>query len=258
MWQTVELDDRSQILNYLEQDRLYATYAIGDLEPAFYAQCTWVGATQGDRLRALVLQYRGLQPPALLLTGETDGLRAILAGSLRPERVYATCRPEHLAMTRHFYQWTKITPMWRMVLQRERFVPVEGECTRLTADHAEEVSRLFAHGGGIAFSPAQVAQGVFWGVFADGQLVAVAGTHLVSPTYGVAAVGNVYTHAGHRERGYGTATTSAVVAELLRRGMREIVLNVSQTNEGAIRIYERLGFERVCAFLEGPARALGT
>jgi ribosomal protein S18 acetylase RimI-like enzyme len=256
MWQTIELDDKSQILSYLEQDRLYAAYAIGDLEPDFYEQCTWVGAAQENRLRALVLQYRGLEPPALLLIGETDGLRAILADTPRPERVYATCREEHLDMTRRFYRWSKITPMWRMALRRERFVPMESECTRLTADHAEAITRLFADGGGIAFSPFQVAQGVFWGAFVDRELVAVAGTHLVSPTYGVAAVGNVYTQPAYRGQGYGTATTSAVVVELLRRGIRDIVLNVSQANEGAIRIYGRLGFERTCPFLEGPASAL--
>ena len=91
---------------------------------------------------------------------------------------------------------------------------------------------------------AQVEGGVFYGVFVEGQLVAVAGTHLTSPTYRVAAVGNIFTHPEYRGRGYGTATTSAVVAELLAGGIRDLVLNLSQNNEGAIRIYERLGFER--------------
>jgi predicted GNAT family acetyltransferase len=31
------------------------------------------------------------------------------------------------------------------------------------------------------------------------------------------------------------------------------VLNVNQRNAAAIRIYERLGFERHCPFLEGSA-----
>jgi predicted GNAT family acetyltransferase len=88
-------------------------------------------------------------------------------------------------------------------------------------------------------------------------LVAAAGTHLVSATYGVAAVGNVFTHPDHRGQGYGTVTTSAVVAELLRRGIRDVILNVGQDNAGAIGIYERLGFERYCPFLEGPAQSIG-
>ena len=46
------------------------------------------------------------------------------------------------------------------------------------------------------------------------------------------------------------------MAELLRRGIRDIVLNAGQDNAGAIRIYERLGFECYCPFLEGPANKL--
>ena len=61
----------------------------------------------------------------------------------------------------------------------------------------------------------------------ENRLVAVAGTHLVSPTYGVAAVGNVFTHPGHRRQGYASAATSAVVTELLDRGIQDVILNGS-------------------------------
>jgi hypothetical protein len=33
-----------------------------------------------------------------------------------------------------------------------------------------------------------------------------------------------------------------------------IVLNVAQRNEGAARLYQRLGFVRHCAFVEGAAQ----
>jgi len=256
MWKTSRLTDKAQILAALETDRLYAAYAIGDLEPELFAECTWVGASEAGRVQALALHYRGLEPPALFLMGETGGLRAILAGAMCPGRVYLTCRAEHLAMTREFYAWDEVESMWRMVLQRTKFRPVEGDWVRLTPAHADELAELYAFGGGIAFSAAQLEHGVFFGVFTGRHLVAVAGTHLVSPTYGVAAVGNIFTHPEHRGRGYGTAVTSAVVAELLERGIGDIVLNVNQANQVAIGIYERLGFERYCPFLEGPARAL--
>jgi ribosomal protein S18 acetylase RimI-like enzyme len=256
MWQTSELNEKSQILNYLNTDRLYAAYAIGDLEPELFAQSTWGGATQDNRLQALALHFRGLQLPAFFLMGNPHGLRAILKNVLCPERVYLTCRPEHLALTRIFYTWDKIIPMWRMVLPPSSFQPVENDCIRLTPAHAHRLTELYTLGDAVGFSPAQLAHGVFYGIFAQDQLVAVAGTHLVSETYGVAAVGNVLTHPAHRGQGYGSATISAIVAELQRRGIADIILNVSQSNESAIRIYERLGFERYCLFLEGPACAL--
>jgi len=251
MWHTSELTSEPSILSFLQTDRFYSAYAIGDLEPGLFEQCTWVGAERAGEMQALVLHFRGLVPPALLLMGDTVGLRSILENASRPDEVYLTCRPEHLPMVREFYTWDEPTPMWRMVLRPERPAPGEGECTRLLPADADRLSSLFTHGGGGAFSPAQMVQGVFYGVQSGDQIVPVAGTHLVSRTYGVAAIGNVFTHPDWRRRGYGMACTSAVVAELLEQGIQDIVLNVGQDNSAAIRMYERLGFQRYCPFLEG-------
>jgi len=256
MWKTARLQNRSQILAYLETDRLYTAYAIGDLEPGLFEDCAWAGAWQSGVQQALVLHYRGLSPAALFLAGTTGGLRAILQDKLRPETVYLTCRPERVPLAREFYDWPGPVPMWRMVLRPEAFRPVAANCARLAATDAVRLAALYDLGGGLAFSPAQIEQGVFCGIWEQGELVSVGGTHLVSPTYSVAAVGNLFTRPDHRGRGHGTAATSAVVEELLRQGIRDVVLNVAQANRGAVRIYERLGFQRYCAFFEGPASVL--
>jgi GNAT superfamily N-acetyltransferase len=255
MWKTGRLTDRSEILAYLESDRLYGAYAIGDLEPGLFEDCSWAGAWAEGELQALILHYRGLRPAARVLMGDGGGLQAILEAQLRPASVYLTCRPAHLSIATAFYTWPQPIPMWRMVLRPAAFEPVTVPSVRLSGRDAVSLEALYELGGGLAFSPAQIDQGVFYGVYEGGELVAVGGTHLVSPTYGVAAVGNVFTHPVHRNRGYGMATTSAVVEELLRQGIRDIILNVGQANEGAVRIYERLGFERYCPFFEGTASA---
>jgi GNAT superfamily N-acetyltransferase len=258
MWNSRELTDRSEILAYLETNRLYASYAIGDLEPGMFEQSSWAGAERAGGLGALILLFRGLSPPALFLMGDTTGLRAILEEVQYPERLYLTCRSEHLSMTQDFFAWDKTVPVWRMVLDRNRFGAGRHGCIRLSAAHHDLLAELYSLGGGDAFDLAQLQHGAFYGVLEESRLVAVAGTHLVSPTYGVAAVGNVFTHPHYRRRGYGTATTSAVVAELLALGIRDIILNVGQHNFGAIQVYERLGFERYCPYFEGPASARKT
>jgi ribosomal protein S18 acetylase RimI-like enzyme len=63
----------------------------------------------------------------------------------------------------------------------------------------------------------------------------------------------VYTDPTYQGQGYGSAATSAVTAELFRRGVRLIFLNVAQANVRAIRIYQRLGFSTHCPFLEMAA-----
>ena len=85
--------------------------------------------------------------------------------------------------------------------------------------------------------------------------MAAAGTHLLVPAEGVAAIGNVYTQQDRRGRGLATQVTGAVVAELVRisPALDVIALNVNMTNDAALRVYQRLGFIRYCAFYEGVA-----
>ncbi|HIP97141.1 MAG TPA: GNAT family N-acetyltransferase [Anaerolineae bacterium] len=249
MWQARRLTDKSEILSFLESDRWYAAYAIGDLEPSFFAQCQWYGAEADGNLQALAMLFTGLEPPVLFVMGEVPGLSVILGSVLRPARVYITCRQEHLPAVCAFYNLGTPERMLRMVLRPSDFHPVPGKVTRLSPAYTKELERLYSLGKGNAFSPYQVAQGVFYGIEKKGRLVATAGTHLVASTYGIAAVGNVFTDPAHRKQGYGTVCTSAVVEELLARRL-DVVLNVSATNTTAIHIYQRLGFGTYCQFIE--------
>jgi len=99
-----------------------------------------------------------------------------------------------------------------------------------------------------------VEQGIFRGVWEGDALVAVAGTHLVAPSLGVCAIGNVYTRHDRRGRGLSARVTSAAVSDAFLRNLPTVVLNVDQRNAAAIRVYERLGFRRYCDFAEGLAR----
>jgi GNAT superfamily N-acetyltransferase len=256
MWTTKRITNTSEILQLLETDRLYAAYAIGDLEPEFFEQCQWLGAVRPagetpERLEALALCFAGLKPPAFFLMGEVTGLKAILAETGLPGEVCLTCRQEHLRTAQDAYDMNRPTPMWRMVLRQELFRPEKGRCVRLGPQDTGRLEAFYAAGGGEAYSPRQVELGVFYGTEVKGQLVAVAGTHLVSQVYSIGAVGNVFTVPAWRGHNYAAVTTSAVVTELLEHGIRTVVLNVSQANAEAIRVYERLGFECYCPFIEG-------
>jgi ribosomal protein S18 acetylase RimI-like enzyme len=245
------LTDKNEILDFLARDRLYAAYAIGDLEPALFADCEWLGVEEERRLHAVVLLYKGLDPPALFLMGKVPGLAKVLRFGFRQKRVYITCREEHVLAVSAFYATEPPEAMWRMVIEPQDFRPTEtGAVIPLSPRHVEELKILYAQGGGDAFTPFQLATGVFYGVRIRGRMVAAAGTHLISPTYGLGAIGNVFTEEAYRGQGYATATTSAVVRELFRRGIRSVVLNVAQSNATAIRIYERLGFAKHCPYVE--------
>jgi len=257
MWQVRVLNDKDQILAFLQQDRLYAAYAIGDLEPNLFAQSQWFGAEDDGKIQALAMLFTGLDPPALFIMGDTEGLAAILDSALQPKRAYFICREKHLPAVEAYYDLAEIKPMLRMMIAPADFRPAAGPTVKLGLSHLDALRQLYRLGGGDAFAPYQLRDGVYYGVEVNGQLVSVAGTHLVSPTFGVAAVGNIFTHPNHRRRGHATACTSRVVEELLalrqaqdRAHNLDIVLNVNQKNTEAISIYEKLGFRKYCPFIE--------
>jgi GNAT superfamily N-acetyltransferase len=243
------LTNKDQILSFLQQDRIYAAYAIGDLEPSLFAQCQWLGAEHDGEMQALTLFFTGLNPPALFTMGDADGVAAIMDSALQPERAYFTCRAEHLPVVKGYYNLDEIEHMFRMAIIPEDFRPVPGPTVKLDLPYLGALRQLYQLGGGDAFAPYQLRDGIYYGVEVNGQLVSVAGTHLVSPTFGVAAVGNVFTHPDHRRRGYAATCTSHVVEELLAQGLN-IVLNVNQQNAEAIGVYERLGFRKYCPYIE--------
>lgn len=252
-WQVRGLADLTEIKDFLEQDRRYAAYAIGDLEPGFFENCRWFGAARAGKLRSLVLLFEGLDPPALFLMGEMPGITVILGTALRPESVMFTCREKHLSALQTQYQTFEIDHMLRMTLSPADFRPVTAfGVERLGPGYVGELARLYDSVRGNAFTPYQLAQGVFYGAKHRGRLVSAAGTHILAETVGVAAVGNVCTYPEYRGQGYATRCTSAVCAGLLAMGL-DVVLNVAQDNADAIHVYKKLGFAVYCPFVEGIA-----
>ena len=248
----------------MQRDPVFGAYAIGDLEPAQRPFCTWyLAQTEGDaEPEALLLLYRGLDPPILLTLGSAAGVAALLAQADLPRCVFLTAAVEHapLLADRFHFEGDELEPMLRMAVSPQAFRPVgtlpDGVALRrLTAADAPAVAALIALGGPFApdaFDPTQMAAGIFYGAAhaATGVLLAVAGTHLVSPAMGVAAVGNVYTHPQARGRGFASLVSSAVTADLLAAGLL-VVLNVNQRNPAARHIYEKLGYAVHGPFVEG-------
>lgn len=86
----------------------------------------------------------------------------------------------------------------------------------------------------------------------DGRLVAVAGVHVYSPRYEVAALGNVATLPSHRGRGYGSRATAHLCSRLVEEGL-VVGLNVRADNVPAVRSYRRIGFRVVAEYDEYEA-----
>ena len=252
-----QLSDRSTVRRILNRDRAWAAYAIGDLAPGFIDHCEW--RTPADADDALLLVYNGFTPPIAFAMGDAPALARLFREAQAPE-LSLHIQPPALPALRSAYEPTFLTHMHRMVVDASSFTPVPHADVRTIGEHdVDAVLALYQDGhrrgeGPAFFSPAMLGQGSFRGVWQDGTLIAVAGTHLYSREEGVCAIGNVYTHSDCRGRGLAARVTSAVVAQALHDAIPTIVLNVGAGNVAAQRVYERLGFTLYCEFLEGEAR----
>jgi len=101
------------------------------------------------------------------------------------------------------------------------------------------LNKFYAEYHAEAWAQIQFKAGPYYCVKQDEKIVSAAGVHLVAPQ--IAQLGNIITDEAHRNRGYATACTNALIADLVSKG-RIISLFVRTENAPAIRVYENLGF----------------
>ena len=246
--------DRSEIAAFLRADRLYAAYALGDLDGPNRNRVGWgMAYDDGGRPTALAMHHEGLVPQPLFLMGAPDGCRAILEHVLKPRDAYLQGTELHEVAVRDLYELDAPVRMLRMVVDRESFQPFAGPAERLTALDVDDLNRLYQLGFRAGFPPSVVEDGVYYGVRVRGRLVSAAGTHALNAREGIAVVGNVMTHADFRGHDFAKMVTSAVTAELLGR-VPDVALNVHADNDPAVAAYARLGYRTHCQLIERLAR----
>jgi ribosomal protein S18 acetylase RimI-like enzyme len=250
--------DRALLRAFLERDRIYAAYAICDLDDREFPRTRWGAAWSGGSIVAIVLEYSGGSPQPLLAIGTDEGIVAILRDVIRPRVAYIASLPVAIPAVQTRYRLDAGPQMVRMWVDRARFRPAEDPgLERLGPNDAMELNRLYQLGFGAWLPPSAIGEGVYYGLRVQGKLVAAAGTHVVSTAARLAVVGNVLTHGDYRGRGYATAVTGAVTAELLK-SCDHVVLNVRADNPPAISAYRHLGYAEHIRFEERLARRIGS
>ena len=249
--------DRALLAAFLERDRLYAAYAICDLEAREFGRTRWGVAYDGDEPIAIGMEYTGPTPQPLFVMGREDGIAAVLRDVIRPRAAYIGAQSAVLPAVEAHYRVDPGPQMVRMWVDRARFRPYPATVQRLLPVEIGELNRLYQLGFAAWLPSSAIADGVYYGMRVNGQLVAAAGTHVISPAARLAVVGNVLTHADHRGRGFATAVTGAVTADLLRTS-DQVVLNVRSDNPPAINAYRRLGYAEYARFEERLIHRLGS
>jgi RimJ/RimL family protein N-acetyltransferase len=245
------LHDKDAIAVALRRDPLLHLYAIGDLDDFFWPYTNWYALADGGQIRQVILAYTGA--PVLVLHALTsdsvEEMRALLRSILHllPPRVYA-----HLSadLVTAFVDDYRIEPRGthdKMALtDRARLDTVDTSiCSRLSTADLAEIEALYAASyPGTWFDPRMLETGHYYGIRQSGALLSIAGVHVYSPQYRVAALGNITSHPAARGRGLATLVTARLCKELLRN-VDHIGLNVRADNASAIACYTKLGFTKI-------------
>lgn len=248
----------------LISDRVAAAYLLGDLDDNYFSFCRWWGAyTSDDVLESIVLLYTGLRLPAVLTFGDATGVEDILdEPSVRaelPSQFYAHVMNDHLAALQNHYDLGELRSMVRMGLSKSNFVHPEDDLSEIIDvghEHTASLISLYRYYPDSFFEPYQLESGFYFGFQHAGELVSVAGTHIFSEDYDIAAIGNIVTHPDYRSRGHSRRCTTRLLESLFSK-VTTAALNVERENAAAQRVYRRLGFSDHVRYLEGLIRQKG-
>jgi hypothetical protein len=155
-----ETTDRDLLRAYLERDRLFAAYAICDLDEREFGKTRWGIALVDSEPIAVALEYSGPTPQPLFVMGRPDGIAAILRSVIRPRVAYCAMLPESLPAVGSLYRIDSAPPMVRMAVDRLRFRPVRADVQRLTPIDSGQLNRLYQVGFASWLPSASIANGV--------------------------------------------------------------------------------------------------
>lgn len=251
------LHDRRQLADFLLPRADLHLYALGDLDDFFWPYTSCYGLIDGEQLCEIVLCYMGA-PGSLvvhaLTSTSTAHMLSLLGGlqHLLPVRLYTHLSPGLLPALGEVYhsqphgEYDKMTLIDRSLLGHFDTSAVQGLST---ADLAEVQHFYDTSYPGNWFDGRMLETGQYYGLRIDGALVCTAGIHIYSPSYRVAALGNITTRPDMRGRGF-ARQVSAHLCKELGKSVDIIGLNVRSDNGAARACYSALGFRRVAMYEE--------
>lgn len=253
--QPIILHDKKEIERRLRRDVFLHLYEIGDLDDLFWSRTTWYSLKQKG-FQPVLLLYTGLALPNLLaLTHESSGsMKELILSTLPllPKRTYAHLSEGLSDLFQNDYQVQSSGIHHKMgLIDYSKLDAVDtSEVIALSEADVPDMQRIYQvsypeHW----FEPHMLQTGHYFGIRRHSNLVSVAGVHVYSRTYRVAALGNLATHPDFRGQGLAKAVC-AKLCQSLSPTVDHIGLNVKADNTSAIACYEKLGFEGVASYEE--------
>lgn len=249
------LHDKQQIATYLAQNKYLHLYSLGDLDPFFWSSTIWFGNVIDDQIEAIILLYLGSKPATLIAFSENrTPLNNLLTSiiSFLPSTFYAHLDLDLQSVLSSKFNLESLGVHYRMALIN----PVQTvfkefpHIVQLSMKDLMKIQDLYKRAyPNNWFDFRMLSTNHYYGMVIDQQIVSIAGVHVYSPQYRVAALGNITTHPDFRGMGYATQVTSKLCRNLVQEDLK-IGLNVKADNYPALKCYKKLGFEKTHTFEE--------
>ena len=251
----INLHDKVRIEDFLRKNVYLHIYSIGDLDAFFWPDTAWYSWEKKGEIQAIALLYTGSADPTLLALSEQQDIMWELVRSIfhaLPERFYTHSSPAVAETIQKQYQTKSYGKHYKMGLTNKILLH-DIDCSqvvRLTENDQDEMFVLYQEGyRNNWFNPRMLQTKEYFGLRLKNRLVSVAGVHVYSEQYKVAALGNIVTHPDYRGEGFAKAVTARLCQSLFEH-VDHIGLNVKSDNAAAIALYEKLGFEIVSTYYE--------
>lgn len=253
------LKNKSIIESSLRRNTPLNIYQLGDLDDFFWKYTTWYGDDEQNP-QNIILLYGGVNPPTMiaLTSGDINSMNALLKNVKQhlPEKFYCHLTPGLINVFDETEIIEDLGLHYKMTLKElNTDIKIdEKKIRQLTPNDYEVIKNFYSVSyPGNWFDKRMLETGMYYGYFEeypqnDG-LLGIAGIHVYSPEYKIAALGNITTHPEHRGKGISTQVTYKLCSELLKK-VEYIGLNVMPYNEAAITCYKKIGFEITAEYEE--------
>jgi ribosomal protein S18 acetylase RimI-like enzyme len=253
----ISLHDRKEIERILRRNAALHIYELGDLDGFFWPYTMWYGSARLEQreISEIALLYSGMPTPILLGLSDNQAqmqefLQAIT--HLLPRRFDVHLTVDPVQTFGETYRIRSFGEHYKMALTNPaRLENIDTSAVQhLSPADLPEIEAFYAASyPDNAFDPRMLETGQYYGVRHEGLLASIAGIHAYSPTYRVAALGNITTRPEMRGRGLAKRVSARLCQQLLHV-VDTIGLNVKADNQSAIACYQQLGFTRVASYEE--------
>lgn len=243
---TASRDSLHRCRGFLRQDPIANVLPLGDLYSPLLQVSDVYNATQDSEIVGVCTICRAFATPSIVFGAAPLNVKRALfekAFIELPNKFISLCYPDVTTLFKEDAIILHSHLEQQMVTDfSEQIEPSSVKVEKIRVNDLPLLEKFYTEHGAEAWTPLQFKVGPYYCVKDNGTIVSVAGVHLLTPQ--IAQLGNIVTDEAYQGRGFATACTRTLTADLTQK-KRIVSLFVRKDNLPAIHMYEKIGFRKV-------------